>query len=79
MRLVFRSALAVILIGAPIGLGVSYFASRLVESRLYGVTPADPVIYATAIAALLAVVFLASLIPARTASCANPVDVLRAE
>jgi hypothetical protein len=79
MRLVFRSALAVILIGAPIGLVVSYFASRLVESRLYGVTPADPVIYATAIAALLAVVFLASLIPARTASCANPVDVLRAE
>lgn len=47
--------------------------------RLYGVTPADPAVNATAIALLLAVVFLASLIPARTASRANPVDVLRAE
>jgi predicted permease len=77
--LVFRSALVVMLIGAPAGLVVAYLASRLVESRLYGVTPADPGVYATAIAALLAVVFLASLIPARTASRANPVDVLRAE
>ena len=79
MRLVFRSALLVMLIGAPVGLVVAYFASRVVESRLYGVRPADPAVYATAIGALLIVVFLASLIPARTASRANPVDVLRAE
>jgi ABC-type antimicrobial peptide transport system permease subunit len=79
VRLVFRSALLVVLIGAPVGLVVAYFASRVVESRLYGVTPADPAVYATATCALLVVVFLASLIPARTASRANPVDVLRAE
>jgi ABC-type lipoprotein release transport system permease subunit len=51
----------------------------LVRSQLYGIEPASPVAHAAAALALVAVVIVASLVPAWRASRANPVDVLRTD
>lgn len=77
--LVLRSALVVIAAGMPLGLLLAFFSSRLIENRLYGVTPGDLAPYAAGVGALLAIAIAASVAPARRASRANPVEVLRAE
>ncbi|HYN08057.1 MAG TPA: ABC transporter permease [Vicinamibacterales bacterium] len=79
MRLVLRSALLIIAIGAPLGLLLAGLGSQLVESRLFGVRPLDAMVYAVASLALAAVVVLASLGPAWRASRVDPVNVLRVE
>ena len=58
---------------------VIWLGGGIVRSKLYGVTPDDPMLHLTAAAALIAVVFLATLRAAWRASRANPVDVLRAD
>jgi putative ABC transport system permease protein len=77
IQLVLRSALVLIAVGTPLGIALAAVLARVLESRLFGVSPGDPRIYAAAIAALLAVVVGASLAPAIAASRANPADVLR--
>jgi predicted permease len=79
VRLVLRSALLVIAIGAPLGLLMAGLGSQYIESRLFGVKPLDAVIYTVASLTLAAVVVLASLAPAWRASRVDPVDVLRVE
>jgi ABC-type antimicrobial peptide transport system permease subunit len=63
--------------GGAAGLGLAALGSRLVEAQLFGVTPLDPRIYLAAAIGLAAVVFLASVWPARTATRIQPVDALR--
>ena len=58
-----------------IALGVTQF----LRSVLLGVSPADPVAYATVSSLLLGVAFLACYLPARHATKVNPVEVLRRE
>jgi ABC-type lipoprotein release transport system permease subunit len=53
--------------------------SRVLASALYGVTPTDPMTFATMAVLLAAVASLASYIPARRATKADPMLVLRAE
>ena len=48
-------------------------------TRLYGVSPRDPVVFAVTGAALLAIALLASWLPARRAAHLNPTIALRAE
>jgi putative ABC transport system permease protein len=79
MTLAARSALTVTLIGAPIGLVLAALGSRLVASQLFGVTATNPILYGLATATLVAVMAIASGIPAWIASRVNPVHVMRAE
>ena len=46
---------------------------------LFGVTPLDPITYATVAAMLVAVALLASIAPARRASRIDPVRALKVE
>jgi len=62
-----------------IGLLGTLALSRLLQSLLYGIGPSDPVAIAGAALALLAPVLAATLIPARRAARANPVEVMRTE
>jgi putative ABC transport system permease protein len=66
-------------IGTIAGLALAYAGSRFIEAQLYGVTRTSPGAYTAAAAALVAVVVLASLWPARTATTIEPVEALRAE
>jgi predicted permease len=77
--LVFRDALAMIVLGIVIGLPVVFALGRLVESQLYNVKPTDPVAIGAAILSLGVAAIAAALIPARRASGVNPTDALRAE
>ena len=54
-------------------------ATRSLESLLFGVTLADGLTYGTVIALVLAVVALASYLPARRAAAAAPSALLRRE
>ena len=64
-------------IGLLVGGGLAYAASRVVDSRLYGVAPQDPITLAVAIGLLLAVALGAAYGPARRASRLDPMVVLR--
>ncbi len=77
--LVLGEGLRVAVIGVGIGLIGTLALSRLLQSLLYGVGPSDPVAIAGAALALLVPVLAATLIPARRAARANPVEVMRTE
>lgn len=77
---VFRSVvgqgLGITVIGLGIGAGCALLLSRLIESLLFGVQPADPRVM-LAVAVLLAVVAVAACaLPARRATTVNPVEAL---
>jgi len=65
--------------GLAAGLLASFGVFRLMGSLLYDVAPNDPRVLALASAVLLAVVFLASYLPARRATRVDPVEALRQE
>jgi hypothetical protein len=79
LLLVLRQAAVVAAIGTVVGLGLGWMSGRAIESKLFGVTSHDPLIYAVSAGLLTVVVLAASLGPARAATRVNPVDVLRAE
>ena len=57
----------------------SWFATRLLSSLLYGVSPLDPLTYGSIALLLSAVAAAASAVPARRAVSGDPVEVLRAD
>ena len=64
--------------GILLGLAGAWAASRLLQSQLFGITAADPFIYASGASLLLLVALAACLIPARRAASINPTEALRA-
>lgn len=77
--LVLRLGIGPALIGIAAGLTVTLFASRLLRTFLFGVSPLDPVTFVTAAALLLLVATGASVVPARRGAHADPVQALREE
>jgi predicted permease len=65
--------------GLVCGLAAAFALTRLMQSVLFGVSPADPATYLTASTALVAAAALASYLPAHRATRINPVEALRAE
>ena len=65
--------------GLAIGVAASYLAGGVLRDLLFGVTPADPRIFAAAIALLGAVALAACVVPARRALMADPIAALRSE
>ncbi len=57
----------------PLALG----AARFIQSLLYGVEPNDPGTIAMAVAILTAAALAAGYLPARRASCIDPITALR--
>ena len=67
--------------GTGVGMGLVAAAgfTRLIAALLFGVTPVDLVTYGAVSLLLLAVVLLASYVPARRAAAVDPVEALRWE
>ncbi len=61
------------------GIAACAAVSRVLSSVLYGVSPLDPITYIGVTLFLLSVAMLASLLPARRATCIDPMDALRHE
>ena len=79
VRLLMREGITLVVIGAAVGLILGIVVSRLLQTLLFGVHPADPLTFVGAPLLLLAVGVLASLLPARRASRVDPARVLKAE
>jgi putative ABC transport system permease protein len=79
LSLVARQGMAVAAVGLAVGMLASISVARLMPSLLFGITPNDPLTYAT-VAMLLSVVSLAAcLIPAARAAGLDPMVALRDE
>lgn len=76
---ILRDALTLAAIGLLVGLPAAFAFARLMRGQLYGVSPADPVTLAGGALLLIAVAALAAWLPARRASCIDPLAALRAE
>jgi putative ABC transport system permease protein len=79
IRMVMSGAALLAGIGVGLGLLAASLATSLLAGMLYGIEPLDPVSFAGSTAVFVAVVALASLVPARRAASVNPVAALRAE
>ena len=77
--MIIRSVLWQGVMGIAAGVPAAFLAMRLVQSQLYGVSPADPTQAAVAAVVLLLAVLLAGYLPARRASRIDPVRALRQE
>jgi putative ABC transport system permease protein len=75
--MVVRHGLRLAGIGVAIGLVIALAASEVMESLLFGVSSRDPLTYAAVAAALVAIAWLASWIPARRAAGVDPAIALR--
>ena len=79
LRLIISQGMMLAFMGLVAGVLLAFLASRMLTSRLYGVSSSDPMTY-TGVALLLAVVaLLACYIPARRATRVDPMVALRYE
>ena len=67
------------LVGMAIGVATSLALTRLLSSLLFGVTPTDPFVFASATTVLMASAVAAILIPARRAASVDPMIALRTD
>jgi putative ABC transport system permease protein len=78
-RLVLSHGLQGVGIGLLVGVTVSYGATRVLTSVLYGITPTDPATFVGVIVLLIGVAVAASSLPARRAVKVEPMVSLRHE
>lgn len=78
-RIVLGQAASVIGVGLGIGVAIAVVLAGALRSLLFGVRPADPISIAAVTLLLAAVGFAACWLPARRATRADPVQVLRYE
>jgi putative ABC transport system permease protein len=79
LKLIVRQGLVLILIGAGIGLGLAFVATRVLKSLLFGVSVNDPLTFASVMIVLVGAALLACYLPARRAAKVDPLISLRIE
>ena len=77
--LVIRQALTLAGTGVVAGLGVAWMSTRTLQGLLNGVQPTDPLTFAVASAAIVAVALPAAWLPARRAAKVSGAEALAAE
>lgn len=77
LSLVLRQGLGQVAVGLVLGAGVALLASRGLALVLFEVSPYDPIVFASIAILLAATGLLATFVPARRASKADPAIALR--
>jgi ABC-type antimicrobial peptide transport system permease subunit len=78
-RMFLRQGVVLSAGGCAVGLLGALLLSRLMKSLLFGVTPLDPMTYASMPLVLLGAAIVACYFPARRAAAMDPIETLRAE
>jgi len=79
MRMVLTQSAKMAVPGIILGLLLALSLGNVVQSLIYGVSAADPVILASVVLLMLTVALIASFVPARRAAQADPMVTLRTE
>lgn len=79
LRMVLGRGLAIVLVGAGVGLGAALLLSRMMESLLFGVTARDALTFGAVPVVLATVALFAAWLPARRATKVDPIIALRYE
>jgi predicted permease len=79
VAMILRETGIMILIGVTVGLAATAGVTRLLASRLYGLSAYDPTTILFAVAIMTAVAIIAGYIPAARAARVNPTQALRHE
>jgi predicted permease len=79
MGLVLASGARLGLLGCAVGAVVTAFATRLMRTMLFQVSPLDPAVIVLAAIAIFLLALAASIIPARRAASIEPMQALRGE
>jgi ABC-type antimicrobial peptide transport system permease subunit len=79
VRMVLRETAVLIAIRLAAGVPASLACARLIQSKLFGLKPADPVTLAAAVGIMIAVAIVSGYLPARRASRVDPLIALRYE
>jgi ABC-type antimicrobial peptide transport system permease subunit len=74
-----REVLLLAVVGLAIGLPAAWALTRLVETQLFGIQPADPLTMTVAAIGIASVAALAGYFPARRATGIDPMQALRWE
>jgi predicted permease len=79
IRMVLRETAALIAVGLAVGVPASLVSARLIQSKLFGLKPADPLTFAASLGIMMAVAVVSGYLPAHRASRIDPVIALRDE
>lgn len=79
IRMIVGDGMRLAFTGVVIGLAASFVLTRLMSSLLFGVSPSDPLTFATVPMVLIVVALAACTVPARRAIKTDPVVALRCE
>jgi len=77
LSLVLKDAGVMTATGVALGLTGAFFATRLTETLLFGVSPKDPATFALVSGLLIIAAFVASWLPARKAARVEPIIAMR--
>ena len=79
LRMVLAQAARLAIPGTLLGLALALSLGRVVQTLIYGVSAADPLVFASVVVLVPAVALLAAWIPARRAARSDPMEALRTE
>jgi putative ABC transport system permease protein len=79
LTMVIRQGMALVGVGAALGLGGAVLATRAIAAMLFGVSPLDPITYLGVLAVLAAVALIACAVPAWRAARVDPATTLRTD
>ena len=77
--LVMKQGAILGLMGATIGIALSYFSGQLISNRVYAIRASDPLILAVATLLITTITVLATIIPASRAARLNPANALQTQ
>jgi ABC-type antimicrobial peptide transport system permease subunit len=77
--MLLRESLELVAMGVALGIPLAFAFARLISSQLYGITKGDPLTICAALALQASIAAIASYIPARRATKADPMVALRYE